>query len=543
MKHYLTLIAHTIIRYPSSVALVDYDSPISYTYRALAEQVAKIHILLEKLGAKKGDKIALCGRNSSNWAVAFLAVETYGAVAVSLLPDFTSDDIYELVAHSDTKILFVGAGVINRVDASKMAGLQALISLVDNFKVLDAKTNKVSWEDVEAAYQAKYPDGLDLNHLDYPTNNLDELALINYTSGTTSSPKGVMLTHRSLSSNVIFGLEHIPNGPSKTTVGILPLAHMFGLMFEFLYQLAGGTRVVFITGNLAPTIMLKAFAKYQPYMILTVPLVIEKIFKKGILPMLSKPLVQVIWRTPIIQDLLRRKIRSKLMKLFGGKLEVLIIGGAPINASVEECMKEVKLPFTIGYGMTECGPLLSYEDWRLFKEHSCGKVVDRMQIKVDSEQPDKVEGELLVKGDNVMIGYYKNEQATQQIFTDDGWMRTGDIGIIDKEGNIFIKGRNKNMILGPSGQNIYPEEIEEKLNDLEGVTESIVLDRKGKIVALVYSEQIAELGMEAVQKTMQANLQVLNKQLPAYSKVSEVEVVEKEFEKTPKRSIKRFLYK
>jgi len=541
MKHYFSYIQDVIQSNWNGPALTDFQGQVSYTYGEMAVQVAKLGMLFEKLGFRAGDKVAICGRNSSNWGVAYLSVAAARGVVVSILPDFTSESIHELVNHSDARLMFVGSWVRNRIEFDKMPQVEAFISLED-FSLMQSKT-AVDMPELAAQFAAKYPDGFTSRDVHYPMDNFDEVALINYTSGSTGSPKGVMITHKSLSSNVIYGQDHIQNNPSLTYVSMLPLAHMFGLMFEFLYQMAGGTHVYFLTKSLTPTMLLSAFKEVRPYMILTVPLVVEKIFQKKVLPAIQKPLVKVLWYTPLVNIPIRKKVYKQVMDAFGGRLQHLIIGGAALNKDVERCLRQIHFPYLCGYGMTECGPLICYESWKKFKFRSCGKVVDRMELRIDSENPTKQEGEVQVRGAAVMLGYYKNLQATDNIFTDDGWMRTGDIGIVDKDGNLFLRGRSKNMILGASGQNIYPEEIEDKLNSLPGVAESVVVDRDGRLVALVYPEDYAPERKAEISRLMDENLQKLNKLMPAYSRVSEIQIVEQEFEKTPKKSIKRFLYK
>ena len=461
MKHYFSFIQDVIRMNWNAPALTDFQGTVSYTYGEMAKKVAWLDVLFERIGLHAGDKVAICGRNSSNWGIAYLAIAAYRGVAVSILPEFTSDSIHELVNHSEARILFVGPWVRGRLEWDKMPNIETFIALED-WSVIQSKYT-IDYEEVEHIFEQRYSKGYTAQDVHFPIDNEDELALINYTSGSTGSPKGVMVTHKNLSSNVIFAQKRIPNDPSKTVVSMLPLAHMFGLMFEFIYQLAGGTHIYFMTKSLTPSLLMKAFAEVRPYMILTVPLVIEKIFKKKIFPAIHKPLIRVLWYTPLVQIPIRRKVKNQLMKTFGGRLEHLIVGGAAFNREVEHCLKQIHFPYTCGYGMTECSPLLCYEDWQEYVEGSCGKAVDRMEIKIDSENPRKIEGEILVRGDAVMRGYYKNLQATDNVFTTDGWMRTGDIGIIDKKGNVFLRGRSKNMILGASGQNIYPEEIEEKL--------------------------------------------------------------------------------
>ena len=523
-------------------ALTDYEGAYSYTYGQLAARVRQLQLTFEALGVRAGDKIAICGRNCSNWGVAYLAVAASRCVAVSILPDFTSDSIHQLVNHSEAKVMFVGPWVKGRIDLTAMPAVSTFIALED-LSIMQSNVN-VETASIESQFAQLYPDGYNPTDVHLPMDNMDEVALINYTSGSTGSPKGVMLTHRNLSSNVTYAQANIPNYHGLTFVSMLPLAHMFGLMFDFIYQLAGGTHVYFITKSLTPALLMKAFHDVQPYMILTVPLVIEKIFKKKIFPTIQKPIIKALWYTPLVNIPIRKKVYRALMQAFGGKLQFLIVGGAALNKDVERCLRQIHFPYTCGYGMTECGPLVCYERWDKYACNSCGKIIDRMELRIDSENPRKVEGEILLRGAGIMRGYYKNIQATDNAFTDDGWMRTGDIGIVDRKGNLYLRGRSKNMILGASGQNIYPEEIEDKLNSLDGVAESVVIERNGKLIGLVFPEmQQIEDNIEKITQLMQENLQKLNKLLPGYSKVSDIEIMDKEFEKTPKKSIKRFLYK
>lgn len=537
--HYFTLIQEVLKGSWNAPALTDYDGDHSYSYGQVAEQVARLELLFDALGVGVGDKVSICGRNCSNWGVAFLSVLAHRSVAVSILPDFTTESIHELVRHSDSKLLFVSASIWKRLDFAQMSQLVSVISLED-FSCIAGK--EVSHDFIDQSFKEHYPKGFSIRNVHYPVENFDELALINYTSGSTGSPKGVMLTHRSLSANVVYGQTNIPNHPGQSIVSILPLAHMFGMMFELLYQMAGGTHIYFITRNVTAPIMLKAFHDVQPYMILTVPLVIEKIFKKSIFPVIQKQPVKTLWNLPLINKPIRRKVYQKLMNAFGGKLEILIIGGAALNGDVEKCLKQIHFPYTCGYGMTECGPLVCYANWLTYAMKSCGRVVDHLELRVNSEDPYEKEGEILLRGAGVMLGYYKNPQATEEAFLDDGWMRTGDVGVIDHKGNVFLRGRVKNMILGSNGQNIYPEEIEDKLNSLEGVVESVVVERKGKLVGLVFPD--TTLGDKAhLEKMMKDNLKIVNELLPNYAKISSIELVDQEFEKTPKKSIKRFMYK
>ena len=537
--HYFTLIQEVMKGNWNAPALTDYDGDHSYTYGQVAEQVARLELMFEHLGIGAGDKVSICGKNCSNWGLAFVAALAHRCVVVSILPDFTTESIHELIRHSDSKLLFVSPAIMKRLDAAQMSQLVSIVSL-DDFSSIAGQA--VSPDFIDTLMKERYPKGFSIRDVHYPTENFDELALINYTSGSTGSPKGVMLTHRSLSANVVYGQTNIPNHPGQSIVSILPLAHMFGMMFELLYQMAGGTHINFITRNVTAPIMLKAFHDVQPYMILTVPLVIEKIFKKSIFPAIQKQPVKTLWNMPLINRPIRRKVYQKLMDAFGGKLEILIIGGAALNGDVEKCLKQIHFPYTCGYGMTECGPLVCYANWLTYAMKSCGRVVDHLELRVNSDNPYEKEGEILLRGSGVMLGYYKNQQATEEAFLDDGWMRTGDVGVIDHKGNVFLRGRVKNMLLGSNGQNIYPEEIEDKLNSLDGVVESVVVERNGKLVGLVFPDTSAG-DKTQIEQLMKENLKRLNELLPNYAKVASIELVDQEFEKTPKKSIKRFMYK
>ena len=546
-KHYLSYLQETMHSRWNNLAMKDLDGEHSYTYAELAAAIAQLHVTWRECGIKEGDKIALCGRNCANWGLLFLAAQTYKAVVVSILPDFTAEGIYSLVDHSEAVLLYVGPNVKKKIDPTMMKGLKATI-FMDEMSIVNADDKFVkTFESADAAFQKAYPNGVKLEDLNYPTDNYDDLAVINYTSGSTGNPKGVMLTNLNLSGNVEFGLQRIPHKPGDKVLSMLPIAHMFGLMFEFLYQVCDGAEIYFLTQAPTPTVLMKAFAQVKPFMILTVPLVIEKIIKKGVLPKISTPAMQIMWKTPILKNIIRKKVKEGLDKTFGGQLRFLIIGGAALNGEVEQVMHDIKFQYCVGYGMTECGPLISYEDWWEYAFHSCGKELPQCHVRIDSEDPTSKDGEIQVKGINVMKGYYKNEEATKAVFTEDGWMRTGDLGVLDKEGNIYIHGRSKNMILGPSGQNIYPEELEDKLNSMPCVVESIVVDRDHKLVALVYPDTSADgkkiLGTKSLTQQMEENRNAVNKDLPQYSQISAVELVASEFEKTPKRSIKRYLYK
>lgn len=546
--HMFTYINQSIRKGWNNPGFSDFGEDVNYTYGEIATQVARLNLFFELAGVEKGEKIAFCGGNCSHWGISFLSTLAYGAVAVSILPDFTGPDVEKLVNHSDSQILLVSQLVAKKLNFENMPDVKAVISMKD-FSILYAKTEayKNAFDTLDESFKAKYPEGFKPEHVNYRDDNLDDLAMINYTSGTTSSPKGVMLTYRSLSTNCTFGVEHIPNCPDDNIVSMLPLAHMFGMMFEFVYQLAGGTHVYFIT-KLTTPILMKAFHDCSPYLILTVPLVLEKIYQKKIKPMVNKPIIKLLWNVPVLGKIIKNKVREGLVQAFGGKLHSLIIGGAALNGEVEKCLKDVGFPFLVGYGMTECGPLIAYVPWQEFEPHSCGRIVDRMEIKIDSADPQHEVGEILVKGEANMIGYYKNEEATKAVLMEDGWLRTGDLGLIDAKGNIFIKGRNKNMILGPSGQNIYPEEIEDKVNSLDAVMESLIVDRDHKLVALIVPEPEVEnnatlLGGMTLKQHLNAMIKQINKELPQYSQITDFEIRTEEFEKTPKRSIKRFMYK
>ena len=543
-KHYLSYLQDTMHSNWDSLAMTDIDGENKYTYAELAASIAKLHVTWRECGIKEGDKIALCGRNCANWGLLFLAAESYKAIVVSILPDFTAEGIYSLVNHSEAILLYVGPNVKKKIDAKQMKGLKATI-FMDDMSIIEADAAfRKKFEGAEAAFEKAYPNGVQLSDVNYPIDNFDDIAIINYTSGSTGNPKGVMLTHLNLSGNVEFAHTRIPHKKGDKVLSMLPIAHMFGLMFEFIYQICEGAEVHFLTQAPTPSVLMKAFAQVKPFMILTVPLVVEKIIKKGVLPKISSPAAKILWKTPLLNRVIRNKVKEGLDKMFGGELRYLIIGGAALNGEVEQVLHDIKYQYCVGYGMTECGPLISYEDWFRYAFHSCGKELPQCHVRIDSEDPTSKDGEIQVKGINVMKGYYKNPEATNAAFTEDGWMRTGDLGVLDKEGNIYIHGRSKNMILGASGQNIYPEELEDKLNSMQGVVESIVVDRDHKLVALVFPDPSAEMmSAKTLSQLMEENRLAVNKTLPNYSQISSIELVAQEFEKTPKRSIKRYLYK
>lgn len=527
-------------------ALSDYKKEPIY-YREVAQQIAKIHLLFEQAGVEKGDKIVLCGRNCSSWAVIFFATLTYGAVVVPLLHEFKSESITHLVNHSDGKILFVGDVVWEGLIAENMPKLSAIIQMQD-FDLVGCNDEKFRsvFENLDSEFSKKYPLGFSKEDVIYQKDNLDSLALINYTSGTTSISKGVMLSFRSLLSNYMFACEVLPNlKPGDRVISMLPMAHMYGLQFEVIFEFIRGIHIHFLTRIPSPKIIAEAFARVKPDIIISVPLIIEKVYKTKLKPILDKKKMKLLLRTPVIDTIIKNKILTTLIESFGGKFYEIIIGGSAFNREVETFFKKIGFPHTVGYGMTECGPIICYADWKNHKLGSCGKAVPRMEVKIDSPDETKITGEILVKGANVMMGYYKNEEATKAVFTEDGWLRTGDLGIKDKDGNVYIKGRSKNMILGASGQNIYPEEIEDLLNSMELVNESLVKEENGKLVALVYLDQDyldtknITLSQEEIKNQIKTQA---NQVLSAYEQLSAIYLQEEEFEKTPKRSIKRYIY-
>lgn len=527
-------------------ALSDYKKEPIY-YREVAAQIAKIHLLFEQSGIEKGDKIVLCGRNCSSWAIIFFATLTYGAVAVPLLHEFKSDSITHLVNHSDGKILFVGDVVWEGLIAENMPKLSAIIQMQD-FDLVGCNDEKFRsvFDNLESEFAKKYPNGFTKEDVNYQRDNLDTLALINYTSGTTSVSKGVMLSYRSLLSNYMFACEVLPNlKPGDRVISMLPMAHMYGLQFEVIFEFIRGIHIHFLTRIPSPKIIAEAFARVQPDIIISVPLIIEKVYKTKLKPIVDKKSMKVLLRTPVIDTIIKNKILTTLTESFGGKFYEIIIGGSAFNREVETFFKKIGFPHTVGYGMTECGPIICYADWKNHKLGSCGKAVPRMEVKIDSPDETKITGEILVKGANVMMGYYKNEEATKAVLTEDGWLHTGDLGIKDKDGNVYIKGRSKNMILGASGQNIYPEEIEDLLNSMELVNESLVKEENGKLVALVYLDQDyldtrnITLSQEEIKNQIKTQA---NQVLSSYEQLSAIYLQEEEFEKTPKRSIKRYIY-
>lgn len=547
MKHYFTRLQEVMRAHWDSPALSNYKGE-SFTFGEVATHIEKFHIFFEAAGIKKGDKIALCAKNSARWAVSFLAVNTYGAVVVPILADFHPESVNALTDHSESKLLITDADMWKKLDIAKMPLLKGVISAGD-FTLLYCgdPALKKSMDTLHETFLARYPMGFTRENVSYPTDNDKDIALINYTSGTTSAPKGVMIRYESISSNIEFGLDNIPCQFGWKIVSMLPLAHMYGMAFEFLYPLCGGVNVFFLGKTPTPTLLLGAMAEVKPYLVVTVPLVMEKVFKGSIQPVLKKPAVKLLTRIPGLNRIIFNAVRNKLMSAFGGNVRMIIMGGAALNPEVEMWFRKFRLPYTVGYGMTECAPLLGYENWAKFAPKSCGKCVDRVEVRIDSDDPQHVVGEIQAKGVNVMEGYYKNPEATAAAFTEDGWLKTGDLGVIDAQGNIFIRGRSKNMILSSNGQNIYPEEVEAVVNNQPYVVESVVVDRSSKLVALVYldKDRLAADGIddEALSSRLEEMMSHVNKALPSYSKLVKIEVMDAPFEKTPKMSIKRFLYK
>lgn len=530
-------------------ALTDYQG-VTLQYKDVARKIEKLHILFENAGVAQGDKIALCGRNSANWATAFLAVLTYGAVAVPILHEFKAQQVHDIVNHSEAKILFVGDMVWPDLNAEEMPQLEGIINIPD-YSLLLSRSELLTEarERLNEFFGKKFPKYFRKEHISYPhTPNPEALALINYTSGTTSNSKGVMIPYRALWSNYQFAIEVLGKQVKRGdhVISMLPLAHMYGMAFEFIFEFLHGCHVFYLTRIPSPKIVLKAFGEIKPVVIISVPLIIEKIIKKNVLPKLQTPSMKVLLKLPFISGRILDKVRQGLVDAFGGRFYEIIIGGAAFNSEVEDLLNKIHFPYTVGYGATECAPIISYEDWQLFRKGSCGKAAPRMEIKIDSNDPQHTVGEILTRGANVMLGYFKNEEATRNTLVD-GWYHTGDLGVMDAEGNLFIRGRSKNMLLGASGQNIYPEEIEDKLNTLPYVNESIVVQRGEKLVALIYPDydeaQRDGLDENGLRMAMEQNRKDINTMVAVYERISAIELYKTEFEKTPKRSIKRFMYK
>ena len=544
MKHYFTRLEESIKSNWERPALGNYRGEL-FTFGDLAENIARLHVLYENCGLKKGDKIALCAKNSARWGVAFFSANTYEAVVVPILADFHPESVNSLVDHSESAVLFTDSEIWAKLDINAMPKIKAVVSTAD-FKLLYAADEKIQKanDELDDLFAARYPNGFTAEDVCYPIDNDKELAIINYTSGTTSAPKGVMLRYECITANVEFGQTRLPSYPEDKVVSMLPMAHMYGMMYELIYPLCGGSSIYYLGKTPTPALLLGAMAEVRPYLIVTVPLVMEKIFKSKVAPVIKKPVMKVLCAIPGVNQLIFKKIRNTLLNAFGGNIREIIMGGAALNPDIEKWFKKFRLPFTVGYGMTEAAPLMAYECWAKFVPKSCGKAVDTVEVRIDSENPYKKVGEIQARGINIMSGYFKNDEATKAAFTEDGWMRTGDLGLLDRKGNIFIKGRSKNMILSANGQNIYPEEIEAALNNQPYVIESVVVDRKASLVGLLYldKDKLAADGVD-----LEVHIAVIksevNKSMPAYSKIAKIEVMDRPFEKTPKMSIKRFMYK
>ena len=546
-KHYLWKLQETVKGCWDKKALCNYKGE-SFTFSDLAANIEKFHILFEQSGIRKGDKIAICAKNTARWAVSFFAINTYGAVAVPILCDFHPESINHLVDHSESIAFFVDGDIWAKLDVSKMPLVRSVINVQD-FAVLYSSDGLIekAFAGLEASFAAKYPNGFSRDDVVYPTDNAEDLAIINYTSGTTSAPKGVMLKYDSFTATVEYAQTNVKATPDDTLVSMLPMAHMYGLAFELTYPLCSGVTIYFLGKTPSPSLLLKAMKEVRPYMIVTVPLVMEKVYKSSLKPMLQKPSIKFATKIPGIREIIYKKMREGLDAAFGGRCGHYIMGGAPLNPEVEDLFRKIKLRYTVGYGMTEACPLLAYEDPARFVKGSCGKPVTCAEVRIDSEDPQNIAGEIQAKGRNICLGYFKNPEASAGAFTEDGFLRTGDLGVMDAEGNIFIKGRSKSMILSSNGQNIYPEEVEAVVNSQDFVVESVVVDRASKLVAMVYLDEDAMnkagLDAEAVSDVPEAIRIAANRKLPVYSQITKVEVVPVPFEKTPKMSIKRFLYK
>lgn len=545
-----SLIEQSIISHWDSDALTDYKG-ITLQYKDVARKIEKLHILFENSGVEHGDKIAICGRNCASWAVVFLATLTYGAVAVPVLHEFTADQIHNIVNHSEAKLLFVGDVVATVIDPTKMLSLEGIVYIPD-YSLVVSRTDKLTYarEHLNELFGKKYPKAFRQQHISYyKEKDPSELALINYTSGTTGFSKGVMLPYRALWSNIDFAKGVLGKTIKKgdNTISILPMAHMYGMSFEFLFEFLHGCHVFYLTRVPSPAIIAQAFKDVKPAIVIAVPLVIEKIIRKKVFPQIQNTKVKLLMKMPGVGKKVKKRICEQVYQAFGGNLYEVIIGGAALNQEIESFLKDIDFPFTVGYGATECAPIITYSDWHDFVPMSCGREVVHMEVKIDSDNPETVPGEILARGLNVMLGYYKNDEATAQTIDKDGWYHTGDLGLMDKGGNVFIKGRSKNMLLGPNGQNIYPEEIEDKLNSMTFAMESVVVQRDGKLVGLVHPDfdevQAMGLSRDDLQSLMEENRVQVNANLPVYCKIAAIEIHDEEFEKTPKKSIKRYLYK
>ena len=545
-QRFIGYIEQSIINNWDANALTDYKG-ITLQYKDVARKIAKFHIILEMAGIQPGDKIAVCGRNSAHWAVTFLATVTYGAVIVPILHEFKADNIHNIVNHSEAKLLFIGEQVWENLNEDRMPLLEGISSLTD-FAPLVSRNNKLTYahEHRNEIYGQRYPRNFRPEHISYRKEMPEELAVINYTSETTGYSKGVMLPYRSLWSNIAYCHEMLPVKPGDHIVSMLPMGHVFGMVYDFLYGFSAGAHLYFLTRMPSPKIIAQSFAEIKPRVISCVPLIVEKIIKKDILPKLDNKIGKLLLKVPIVNDKIKAAARQAAMEIFGGNFDEIIIGGAPFNAEVEAFLKQIGFPYTIAYGMTECGPIICSSRWETLKQASCGKATSRMEVKIDSPDPKSIAGEIICKGMNLMLGYYKNPEATSQIIDVNGWLHTGDLATMDSEGYVTVRGRSKNMLLTSSGQNIYPEEIESKFNNMPYVSESLVLLQKDKLVALIYpdfDDAFAHgLSQTDIERMMETNRIELNQQLPSYCQITKIKIHFEEFEKTAKKSIKRFMY-
>ena len=544
-----SLIEKSIVENWNLDALTDYKGK-TLQYHDVARKIEKLHILYENCGIQKGDKIALCGRNSSSWAVAFLATLTYGAIAVPILHEFTADQIHNIVNHSDAKLLFVGDIVATVVDATKMPGLEGIIYIPD-YSLVVSRTEKLTYarEHLNEMFGIRYPKYFRAKHVHYyHEESPEQLALINYTRGTTGFSKGVMIPYRAILNNYAFACHVLGDkiNAGDNIISILPMAHMYGMSFEFIFAFIKGCHIFYLTRVPSPAIIAQAFTDVKPKIIIAVPLIIEKIIRKKVFPKVQNNRIRLLMNMPVISKKVKERICEQVYQAFGGNAYEIIIGGAALNQEVEAFLRRINFPYTVGYGATECAPIICYRDWHTFAQGSCGQAAYGQEVKIDSVDPHNVPGEILTKGPNVMLGYYKNEEATEHTIDREGWYHTGDLGLIDEDGNVFIKGRSKNMLLGSNGQNIYPEEIEDKLNSLSFVNESIVIQQDNKLIALVHPDYDEAKAMNFTDsdltEIMEQNRIQLNEIMPVYSKIAEIRIHEEEFEKTPKKSIKRYLY-